>query len=179
MRVRRRYAAEVNSGCARFQRWLRAGWLLCALNAAACGSRSGSVGDAASAAQTYLPTFVRFAGWAKRAAGSDLALDGDEALKEATFAPLRADRRVLWADVNDDHGQRLTYRTPIAVDSLEFVTLGTSELGNVRVAVSEACRVMSHGQATEKPCVVLASGSAPHRSVQVAFELDAAHRAQR
>ena len=151
--------------------------MLCALDVAACRARSGGVANAASAAEAYIPTFVRFAGWARRAAGSDVALQGDEALKEATFAPLRTDRRVLWADVNDEHGQRLTYRTPSAVESLEFVTLDTPELGNVRVAISESCRVVHNGHAAQKPCVVLASGSTPRRSVQVAFELDAAHKA--
>jgi hypothetical protein len=159
------------------RRWLRLGWLACALWCCACRPGHAELAVAAQAAAVHLPTFVRFANWAERAARSDLPLRGQQALREATFAPLRGERSVLWAALDDGRGQRLEYRQAPAWQALSFVTIDNAELGSVQVATSSVCRQAESKQAAGQPCVVIARTDA-RRSLRMAFKLQDAAQAK-
>jgi hypothetical protein len=147
-------------------------WL--AWGCAACQVAGSSVGNASEAAAPHLPAFKRFATWAERIERSDMSLQGEQALREATFAPLRGNGAVLWAEVSDAEGRALAFHDPIELDALSFVSVDGAELGNLRVAVSKSCRSRTR---PATPCVVIArrsTGARPERSaLVVAFSVEA------
>lgn len=135
-----------------------------------CGACSGeaSIADATRAATPHLGAFGRFERWAQRVATSDVRLRGAEALREATFAPLRSDAMVLWADLQSDPKTRSEFARPIQLGTLKFQHLEARELGALKVAVSPDCRPGVR-------CVVIErEQDATHPfGIRIAFRLDA------
>jgi hypothetical protein len=124
------------------------------------------VASALDAASSHFVAFERFERWAERSVDSDVRLQGEQALRETVFAPLRRDREVVWADVQVDRRQVLAYRTPLADAALHFTPIEAPTLGRVQVAKCEACADAEHS----RDCVVIArpAGRAPAR-VRMAF----------
>ena len=121
----------------------------CLSEAAAC-SEQAAVGSARNAAAGYFAAFERFERWAERSVSSDVRLQGEQALRETVFAPLRRDRDVLWAEVLVDERQVLAYRTPLPDAALKFTPIEAPTLGRVQVALCDAC------DAKQGECVVIA-----------------------
>jgi hypothetical protein len=119
--------------------------LLCA-----CGG-APSVAETTRAVAPHLGKFGRFERWAQRVATSDVRLRGNEALREATFAPLRSDPDVLWAEVQADDKTRWELAVPAKKDQLSFAHIEAPELGTLKVALPSGCSVKS----TIVPCVVV------------------------
>jgi hypothetical protein len=147
--------------------------LLALLLGAACRPAGGGLAAASVAASAHLATFARFETWARRVSRSDVALRGELALQEATFAPLHRERSVLWAEVRHERGGPLQFMTPIALDQLAFVTLEAPELGSLRVAFSTSCHAIGRPRKVNA-CVVIARGSRdPLRpSLRMAFRVE-------
>jgi hypothetical protein len=165
-----RWLARLRSGSA----LLRIGALAVLLSA--CAREPTSLADASQAASSHLATFARFERWATRVERTDVQLRGEQALREATFAPLRADRSVLWAEVEANTGPALQFASPIDVQPLAFVQVDIPQLGRLKVATSDACRPAAPLHAPSTPCVVIAreSAGASSTSVRMAFRQDAA-----
>ena len=127
--------------------------MLFALTVGTCASCSEqhAVGPTMAAAAQYLAAFERFERWAVRSISSDVRLQGQLALRETLFAPLRHNRAVAWADVHWEPAQDLAYRNPIADDQLPLVPIEAPSLGRVLVAVCEACEQEGH----TSDCVVI------------------------
>ena len=143
------------------------------LAATGCQAHGAQFAEVAEAASRFVPTFARFESWSRRTARSDLAFQGEQALRDVMFAPLRGDHRVLWAQVTGDHGQDLQYLKPINVDALDFVTVEGRDLGALRVALSDQC---PHPRATDQlqRCLVMASAASLSEpgAVRMAFAFD-------
>jgi hypothetical protein len=135
----------------------RACVLLMALYVVGCGR--GGIADASDAAALHLAAFARFSSWAERVARSDVGLRGELALRETMFAPLRANRAVVWAEVRPDAGYPLQFPAPLLLDGLHFVSIDGGELGPLRVALSDACRVSGRQHAPSGPCVIIAKSA--------------------
>ena len=103
-----------------------------------------------AAASQYFAAFERFERWALRSVSSDVRLQGQLALRETLFAPLRHNRAVAWADVHWEPNQELAYKKPIADEQLPLVPIEAPSLGRVLVAVCEACKQDGHSD-----CVVI------------------------
>jgi hypothetical protein len=132
----------------------RACVLLTALYVGGCG-RSG-IADASDAAALHLAAFARFSSWTERVVRSDVGLRGELALRETMFAPLRANRAVVWAEVRADAGYPLQFPAPLLLDGLRFVNIDGGELGALRVALSDDCRVSGRQRGPSGPCVIIA-----------------------
>jgi hypothetical protein len=135
------------------------------LSEVAC-SEHKAVDTALQAASGHFVAFERFERWAERSVGSDVRLQGEPALRETVFAPLRRDHDVVWADVQVDTRQVLSYRTPLADAALQFTPIEAPTLGRVQVALCEACA----DKEQRRECVVIArpAGRWPAR-VRMAF----------
>lgn len=115
-----------------------------------CSERR-ELGPVMTAASEHFAVFERFERWAVRSAGSDIRLQGQLALRETMFAPLRHNRAVAWADVHWEPDQDLAYRTPVPDEQLQLVPIEAPSLGRVLVAPCEACKQEGHS----KDCVVI------------------------
>lgn len=104
-----------------------------------------------AAASEHFAAFERFERWAVRSVSSDIRLQGQLALRETLFAPLRHNRSVAWADVHWQPNQDFAYRTPLPDEQLELVPIEAPSLGRVLVAHCEACQQEGHS----KDCVVI------------------------
>jgi hypothetical protein len=156
----------------RNERAIRAWTVLWALALAdACAREPADLEGASRAASSHLATFARFERWAMRMEQTDVQLRGEQARREATFAPLRADRSVLWAEVNDGEHPTLQHAAPIDVAQLAFVSVDVPQLGRVMVAQSDTCHVADPKRSQTIPCVVIAraSGTAKSTNVRMAF----------
>lgn len=127
--------------------------MLFALTVGTCPSCSEqrAVGPTMAAAAEYFAAFERFERWAVRSVSSDVRLQGQLALRETLFAPVRYNRAVAWADVHWEPGQALAYRKPIPDEQLPLVPIEAPSLGRVLVATCEACRQ----EAKSSDCVVI------------------------
>lgn|GEM_PF-4420963 len=127
--------------------------MLFALTVGTCPSCSEqrAVGPTMAAASEYFAAFERFERWAVRSISSDVRLQGQLALRETLFAPLRHNRTVAWADVHWEPGQDLAYRKPIPDEQLPLVPIEAPSLGRVLVATCEACKQ----DAKSSDCVVI------------------------
>jgi hypothetical protein len=127
--------------------------VLFALTVGTCPSCSEqrAVGPTMAAASEYFAAFERFERWAVRSVGSDVRLQGQLALRETLFAPLRHNRTVAWADVHWEPGQELAFRTPIPDEQLPLVPIEAPSLGRVLVAACEACKQ----ETKSNDCVVI------------------------
>ena len=141
------------------------------------------IAEVVSASSAHFESFARFERWATRMLGSDVRLQGPLALREATFAPLRSDPDVLWAEVRESERQLLQYPKPEptpAEAKLRFVTVEAPAVGRLSVALSDACRAPN---ARAVPCVVIArpEGEGEGHEVRVAFRrgLTTAARAEK
>jgi hypothetical protein len=132
----------------------------CLSTAAACSERQ-AVASARDAAASYFAEFERFERWAERSVSSDVRLQGEQALRETVFAPLRGEREVVWADVRVDERQVLAYRSPLADAALRFTPIEAPTLGRVLVALCPQCEGPH-----EQKCVVIAR-SVGRRSARV------------
>ena len=137
----------------------------CLSEAAACSERD-TVGAVRDAAASHFAAFERFERWAERSVSSDVRLQGEQALRETVFAPLRGAREVVWAEVRVDARQVLTYRTPLADVELRFTPIEAPTLGRVQVALCPACA----SNKAERECVVIARAAGRrHAEVRIAF----------
>lgn len=154
------------------QRAARAAACVCASLALAGCSGQPPIAEVVSASAAHFESFARFERWATRMLGSDVRLQGPLALREATFAPLRSDPDVLWAEVRESERQLLQYpkSEPAATEAkLRFVTVEAPAVGRLSVALSDACRAPN---ARAVPCVVIArpEGEGEGHEVRVAFK---------
>lgn len=136
----------------------------------ACGKQP-PISEVVSASSGHYESFARFERWATRMVGSDVRLQGPLALREATFAPLRSDPDVLWAEVRADERQLLQFPKPEAVapeSSLRFVHVDAPGVGRLSVALSDACRTRD---GKTEPCVVIArpDDERAQKPVRIAF----------
>ena len=141
-----------------------------ALALAGC-SGAPRISEVVSASAAHYERFAHFERWATRMVGSDVRLQGPLALREATFAPLRADPDVLWAEVRASERQLLQYpKAEVAAPAtqLRFVNVDAPGVGRLSVALSEACPAPN---AKEVACVVIArpQGEGAGNEVRVAF----------
>jgi ABC-type transport system involved in cytochrome bd biosynthesis fused ATPase/permease subunit len=132
--------------------------LLALIWLAACAPKS-PLADVSSAAAAHLTTFARLERWTSRLASSDVRLRGNAALREAMFAPFRADTEVLWADVRAGD-QLLRYEKPIDAAQLRYVSIDAPALGRMWVALTDECEApvrarSKHHVPTAVACVVL------------------------
>jgi hypothetical protein len=104
-----------------------------------------------ASASEHFAAFERFERWAVRSVSSDVRLQGQLALREILFAPLRHNRAVAWADVHWEPNQDLAYKAPIADAELQLVPIEAPTLGRVLVASCAGCN--QDGQRDE--CVVI------------------------
>jgi hypothetical protein len=118
-----------------------------------------------------LTTFARFERWSARACQSDVSARASEALSEMTFAPLRSERAVLWAEVRSVDGRMLEFAAPIELAGLRFVNVDAAPLGRVRMARSPDCRSAARPGSKGTPCIVLArpAPDAGEDSLRMAF----------
>ena len=103
------------------------------------------------AASEHLAAFERFERWAVRSARSDLRWQGQLALRETLFAPLRNNHAVAWAEVHWEPDQVLSYREPIPDEQLQLLPIEGAALGRLLVASCAACRP----EAQAGDCVVI------------------------
>ena len=127
--------------------------MLFALTVGTCPScaEQRDIGPVMAAASEQFATFERFERWAVRSVRSDVRLQGQLALRETLFAPLRHNRAVAWADVHWEPNQDLAYRNPIPDAELTLVPIEAPSLGRVLVALCEACKQEGHS----RDCVVI------------------------
>lgn len=128
----------------------------------ACPASAPSpLAEVTQASAAHLHTFARLERWTERMGQSDVRLRGKPALREAMFAPFRAEPAVLWADVRAADSS-LSYETPLDAAQLRYVSVEAPALGRLLVALVEDC---SPRRAPAKParkpsppraCVVLA-----------------------
>ena len=142
----------------------------CALLALGACSSEPRISDVVTASAAHFERFARFERWATRMVGSDVRLQGSQALREATFAPLRREPDVLWAEVRASERQLLQYPKPdasAAVAQLRFVNVD-APVGRLSVALSDACRAAN---AQPVACVIIARprGEGAAHEVRVAF----------
>ena len=142
------------------------------MSVALCGcAKQPAISEVVSASSGHYESFAPCERWATRMLGSDVRLQGLLALREATFAPLRSDPDVLWAEVRADERQLLSYPKPQAAEAssaLRFVNVEAPAVGRLSVALSEACHT-KNGKTV--PCVVITrpEGDAAESSVRIAF----------
>ena len=134
-------------------------------------AKQPAISEVVSASAGHYESFARFERWATRMLGSDVRLQGPLALREATFAPLRSDPDVLWAEVRAEERQLLPYPKPdatAAATKLQFVNVDAPAVGRLSVALSEACRTKNDKTV---PCVVITrpEDNAAESSVRIAF----------
>jgi hypothetical protein len=127
--------------------------------------------DATRAAAPHYSTFARFERWAQRIGESDVRLRGPDAVREATFAPLRSEPDVLWAELEADRRQ-MQLATPLPAKALHFVRVDAPEVGALKVALAEHCGVPG-SRANGQRCVVLAREPGPSHpsTIRIAFRL--------
>lgn len=138
--------------------------LLCA-----CGS-APSVAQTTRAVAPHLGSFARFERWAERVAGSDVRLRGNEALREATLAPLRSDPDVIWAEVQTDAKTRWELAGGPTKEALTFARIEAPELGELQVALPNGCAV----KGKLVPCVIVARDrdDAHAYAVKIAYRIE-------
>ena len=127
--------------------------------------------DASRAAAPHFTTFARFERWAQRIGDSDVRLRGPDAVREATFAPLRSEPDVLWAELERDRRQ-MQLATPLPAASLHFVRIDAPEVGALKVAITEHCGAPG-SRANAQRCVVLARdpGASHPSAIRIAFRV--------
>lgn len=112
-------------------------------------------------------------------ASSDVRIRGNVALREAMFAPFRADSAVLWAEVRAGvRDDMLRYESPLDDAQLRYVSIDAPSLGRMQVALADNCRPPARKRAGKNAaaaapcaCVVLARPDRPDqpRGLRVAF----------
>jgi hypothetical protein len=139
----------------------------------ACTRQPPALDLAVQAASTHLSAFHRFEVWADRVLHSDVALRGDQALREAAFAPLRGDDSIVWAELRDERGQLLVFGQTIETQTLGFLPISADELGTLQVAQNPCPTSHSHEKDNPQTCVVIMRPDArlgiSHAQLRMAF----------
>ena len=147
-------------------RWFAAGcacWLV-----VACGKRGPRVAELAAAAEPRVDEFARFEVWAHRAQDA-VHMDQENselALREATFAPIRHQRHVLFALV--EHRARVVRNIALPAGTelppqIRFAPVSTPTLARIEAALQYPCRVALPSWwregAGSGPCLILSRES--------------------
>jgi hypothetical protein len=129
-----------------------------------CADRPALAPAAFAAASNHFAAYARFERWALRSVDSDVRMDGEAALREMLFAPLRRDHAVAWAEVTSERNLALTYRTPLSDAALRFVPIDAPSLGRVQIATCETCKKQD---GTARACVQIERPNEPTRRTHV------------
>lgn len=130
----------------------RSTWLTCVLCiASACDAGPSPARRLQPQVEPFLDDFANFDRWARRFGLADSAFHSPDALREASFAPLREQRRVVGAWLVREGPDATELRYPDGAPSLPEdgwvrVVLSTSELTEV---YAQRCSMTFAGEARE------------------------------
>ena len=137
--------------------------------AAGCSGDHASLAQLSRTVEPHLQDFSRFETWAGRAFASSDPMASHETHVETTFAPVRLDSKVLYAEVisvEGEHQRKLHFPEEAVLDGIaedEWQRISGPASRDLRASTAAKCPVKAprwwRDGATEGPCVLLSNES--------------------